>query len=124
HYRAAVVARGRRRLQDLLRACLAGGRDESARFLAYACCPVQRHDDGHCIWESLALHHPGTSSMGKLLSLSLVTTLAAAVLFQPILMGPPPQAMEPSSTPQAEPVAATPVGRNKARRVKRKRSGG
>ena len=34
-------------------------------------------------------HHPGTSSMGKLLSLSLVTTLAAAVLFQPILMGPP-----------------------------------
>jgi len=69
-------------------------------------------------------HHPGTSSLGKLLSLSLVTTLAAAVLFQPILMGPPRQAMEPSSTPQAEPVAATPVGRNKARRVKRKRSGG
>lgn len=34
-------------------------------------------------------NHPGTSSMGKLLSLSLVTTLAAAVLFQPILMGPP-----------------------------------
>jgi hopanoid biosynthesis associated RND transporter like protein HpnN len=33
--------------------------------------------------------HPGTSSMGKLLALSLVTTLAAAVLFQPILMGPP-----------------------------------
>jgi uncharacterized protein len=69
-------------------------------------------------------HHPGTSSLGKLLSLSLVTTLAAAVLFQPILMGPPRQAMEPSRTPQAEPVAATPVGRNKARRVKRKRSGG
>jgi hypothetical protein len=36
-------------------------------------------------------HHPGTSSMGKLLALSLVTTLAAAVLFQPILMGPPRQ---------------------------------
>jgi hopanoid biosynthesis associated RND transporter like protein HpnN len=33
--------------------------------------------------------HPGTSSMGKLLSLSLVTTLIAAVVFQPILMGPP-----------------------------------
>jgi hopanoid biosynthesis associated RND transporter like protein HpnN len=33
--------------------------------------------------------HPGTSSMGKLLALSLVTTLAAAVLFQPVLMGPP-----------------------------------
>ncbi len=36
-------------------------------------------------------NHPGTSSMGKLLCLSLVTTLAAAVLFQPILMGPPPR---------------------------------
>jgi hypothetical protein len=34
-------------------------------------------------------NHPGTSSMGKLLSLALVTTLVAAVLFQPILMGPP-----------------------------------
>ena len=33
--------------------------------------------------------HPGTSSMGKLLALSLVTTLAAAVLFQPVLMGRP-----------------------------------
>jgi hopanoid biosynthesis associated RND transporter like protein HpnN len=36
-------------------------------------------------------HHPGTSSMGKLLAISLVTTLAAAVLFQPALMGPPRQ---------------------------------
>jgi hypothetical protein len=34
-------------------------------------------------------NHPGTSSMGKLLALSLVTTLAAAVLFQPALMGQP-----------------------------------
>ena len=34
-------------------------------------------------------HHPGTSSMGELLTLSLACTLAAAVLFQPILMGPP-----------------------------------
>src|SRR5256886_3030349 len=33
--------------------------------------------------------HPGTSSMGKLMALSLVTTMAAAVLFQPVLMGPP-----------------------------------
>ncbi len=32
---------------------------------------------------------PGTSSMGKLMALSLVCTLAAAVLFQPVLMGPP-----------------------------------
>ncbi len=33
--------------------------------------------------------NPGTSSMGQLLALSLACTLAAAVLFQPILMGKP-----------------------------------
>jgi hopanoid biosynthesis associated RND transporter like protein HpnN len=33
--------------------------------------------------------HPGTSSMGKLLALSLLTTLAAVLLFQPALMGKP-----------------------------------
>jgi hopanoid biosynthesis associated RND transporter like protein HpnN len=33
--------------------------------------------------------HPGTSSMGKLLALSLLCTLLAAVLFQPLLMGKP-----------------------------------
>jgi uncharacterized protein len=33
--------------------------------------------------------HPGTSSMGKLLAISLLTTMAAAVLFQPVLMGKP-----------------------------------
>ena len=33
--------------------------------------------------------HPGTASMGKLLALSLMCTLAAAVLFQPVLMGKP-----------------------------------
>jgi predicted RND superfamily exporter protein len=33
--------------------------------------------------------HPGTSSMGELLALSLICTLAAAALFQPILMGKP-----------------------------------
>jgi hopanoid biosynthesis associated RND transporter like protein HpnN len=31
-------------------------------------------------------HHPGTSSMGKLMALSLVATLSAAVLFQPALL--------------------------------------
>ena len=36
---------------------------------------------------SLALsHHPGTSSMGKLMALALLTTLAAATLFQPALL--------------------------------------
>ena len=33
--------------------------------------------------------HPGTSSMGKLLALSLLCTMCAAVLFQPALMGKP-----------------------------------
>jgi hypothetical protein len=33
--------------------------------------------------------HPGTSSMGKLLALSPLCTLASAALFQPALMGPP-----------------------------------
>jgi hypothetical protein len=34
-------------------------------------------------------HHPGTSSMGELMMLSLICTMMAAVLFQPALMGPP-----------------------------------
>ncbi len=38
--------------------------------------------------------HPGTSSMGKLLAISLMTTMAAAALFQPILMGKPRQQQE------------------------------
>jgi predicted RND superfamily exporter protein len=44
-------------------------------------------------------HHPGTSSMGKLLALSLACTLVGAVFFQPVLMGKPrapgPGAVEP-----------------------------
>jgi uncharacterized protein len=35
--------------------------------------------------------HPGTSSMGKLLALTLACTMLAAVGFQPLLMGPPRQ---------------------------------
>jgi hopanoid biosynthesis associated RND transporter like protein HpnN len=34
-------------------------------------------------------HHPGTSSMGKLLALSLACTLASALLFLPALLGEP-----------------------------------
>jgi hopanoid biosynthesis associated RND transporter like protein HpnN len=40
--------------------------------------------------------HPGPSSMGKLLAISLLTTMAAAALFQPILMGKPRE-QEPSA---------------------------
>jgi hypothetical protein len=37
------------------------------------------------LWAS---SHPGTASMGKLLMISLLWTLASALLFQPALMGP------------------------------------
>lgn len=58
--------------------------------------------------------HPGTSSMGKLLALSLLTTMFAAVLFQPALMGkprtveaPPEPAKEPEPVnKETEPVQA------------------
>jgi hopanoid biosynthesis associated RND transporter like protein HpnN len=38
-----------------------------------------------------ASSYPGMSSMGKLMALALLCTMAAAVLFQPVLMGPPRQ---------------------------------
>ncbi len=39
------------------------------------------------LWAS---RHPGTASMGKLLMISLIWTLVSALIFQPALMGPPP----------------------------------
>jgi uncharacterized protein len=42
-------------------------------------------------------NHPGTSSMGELLALSLASTMCAAVLFQPLLMGPPQRVEEPEA---------------------------
>jgi predicted RND superfamily exporter protein len=47
-------------------------------------------------------NHPGTSSMGKLLALSLVSTMCAAVLFQPLLMGPPREVEKPKEKPEEE----------------------
>jgi uncharacterized protein len=44
--------------------------------------------------------HPGISSMGKLLALSLACTLASAALFRPALMGPPRTA-KPAAMPAA-----------------------
>ena len=43
--------------------------------------------------------HPGMSSMGKLLALSLACTFAAAVLFQPVLMGRPRRSREDAMEP-------------------------
>jgi uncharacterized protein len=59
--------------------------------------------------------HPGTSSMGRLLALSLICTLAAAVLFQPLLMGKPREVAAPPAPPAPlppssnEPDRATPA---------------
>src|SRR5207247_1332836 len=50
--------------------------------------------------------HPGTSSMGKLMGLALMCTMAAAVLFQPALMGPPRQKAPEEPQPEPEPAAA------------------
>jgi len=48
-------------------------------------------------------HHPGTSSMGKLLALSLACTLVAALLFLPALMGEPPAPPGPERAHDASP---------------------
>lgn len=46
--------------------------------------------------------YPGMSSMGKLMGLALVCTLAFAVLFQPVLMGQPRQ--KDSGSPRRDPL--------------------
>jgi uncharacterized protein len=52
---------------------------------------------------------PGMSSMGKLMAVSLMCTLAAAVLFQPALMGPPRARQPEEPAPEAdETLAARP----------------
>ena len=47
--------------------------------------------------------HPGTSSMGKLLAISLMTTMAAAALFQPVLMGKPRQLQDDAAKGEGAP---------------------
>jgi hopanoid biosynthesis associated RND transporter like protein HpnN len=54
------------------------------------------------LWMS---NHPGTSSMGELLALSLVTTMCFAVLFQPALMGRPRNAKTDSDVKEPVPAA-------------------
>jgi len=44
--------------------------------------------------------------MGKLMGLALMCTMAAAVLFQPALMGPPRQKAPEEPQPEPEPAAA------------------
>lgn len=45
-----------------------------------------------------ASDYPGMSSMGKMMALALMCTMAAAVLFQPVLMGRPRQTNAASET--------------------------
>ncbi len=51
------------------------------------------------LWLSSA---PGMSSMGKLMALALLCTLAAAVLFQPALMGPPRTRQPGEAAPEVD----------------------
>jgi hypothetical protein len=52
--------------------------------------------------------NPGTASMGRLMGLELICTMAAAVLFQPALMGPPRRVVAAAETDAEEtPEAAT-----------------
>ncbi|KRR19456.1 hopanoid biosynthesis-associated RND transporter HpnN [Bradyrhizobium retamae] len=53
-----------------------------------------------------ASNYPGMSSMGKLMALALLCTMAAAVLFQPVLMGRPRQAKPLGDALQHLPKAA------------------
>jgi hypothetical protein len=53
-------------------------------------------------------NQPGMSSMGKLMALALVCTLAAAVLFQPALMGPPRERRPAPHDPSVRAVAEEP----------------
>jgi hopanoid biosynthesis associated RND transporter like protein HpnN len=55
--------------------------------------------------------HPGTSSMGELMALALLCTMAAAVLFQPALMGPPRKVEGAPSELLPAPAETAPVWR-------------
>ena len=95
HHRFAAAARRRRRLQDLLHHGLA--REGTTHLLQT---PLTRAVIFSALTTATAFgslwlsSHPGASSMGKLLALSLLCTLAAAVVFQPILMGKPRKAAQ------------------------------
>jgi uncharacterized protein len=55
------------------------------------------------VWASI---YPGMSSMGKLMVLALVCTMAFAVLFQPVLMGHPRELEAGSPKPEQVPAVA------------------
>jgi predicted RND superfamily exporter protein len=54
-----------------------------------------------------ASNYPGISSMGRKMALALLCTMAAAVLFQPVLMGPPRQ-IKAVALPAPQPIPGVP----------------
>jgi uncharacterized protein len=62
---------------------------QSSLTRAVACSAMTTATAFGSLWLS---SDPGTSSMGRLMTLALVCTMAAAILFQPALMGPPRKA--------------------------------
>ena len=62
---------------------------QSSLTRAVACSALTTATAFGSLWLS---SDPGTSSMGRLMALALVCTMAAAILFQPALMGPPRKA--------------------------------
>jgi hopanoid biosynthesis associated RND transporter like protein HpnN len=54
-----------------------------------------------------ASNYPGISSMGRMMALALLCTMAAAVLFQPVLMGPPRQ-IKAVALPAPRPIPGAP----------------
>ncbi|MDN0084211.1 MMPL family transporter [Crenobacter sp. SG2305] len=63
--------------------------------------------------------HPGTSSMGKLLTLALACTLIGAVFFQPILMGKPRPAARTAGPKNAGRKQSRSAGNEREDRVER-----
>ena len=95
HHRVSAAARRRRRLQDLLHHGVAERRHASVADEPDAGGDLQRHDDGGRVRQPDVLLASGNGEHGPAAgALSLLTTLCAAVLFQPILMGKPRQAAE------------------------------
>ena len=64
---------------------------------------------------------PGTSSMGKLLAISLLTTMTAAALFQPVLMGKPREQRPARNTSGSSGRPPSPIERRSRRLAVRAR---
>jgi len=88
-HRAAAAARRRSGVQDLLHHGLARRPDQPAAINLTRAVFFSALTTATAFGSLWLSDQPGISSMGKLMALALVCTLAAAVLFQPALMGPP-----------------------------------